>query len=114
MFRHPYVDCLETGHEPAGRPDADQHAAETQAPFAGGIGKQHRTKRADTQKDGLHFSRSEPVQQQPERDLEAGKPDQISGGQQAELACVQPDIRHQVRRNDGVDRAVQVGQEIAQ
>ena len=111
--REPDRDRLERGHEPAREADPDEGPPEGKRREGLCGGEDERPGGGDQQERALHPAGSVAIEQDPEGELEESEAQEVGGGQEPEVRRSEPELRGDRRADDRVDRAVEVGEEVA-
>jgi len=111
--RKPQRVGLDRAHQPAGDAEADQRAAERQHGEALGQAEHQRAERGNAEQRRQHAARAVTVEQHTERQLERGEGEKVRRGEQAEVGGREREFGRQFARDDRVDVAEEVRQEIA-
>jgi hypothetical protein len=109
---HP-PERLQRRHQAGAYAESDHRACDRQRRQRFRRREQQRATRGDGQQRGLDAARPIAVQQHADGNLRRAEREEIGAGQESQRRRVERHVAHQLRRDDSVDRAEQVGKQVA-
>ena len=112
LARVPRGKGLQRSHQADRDARPDQRAGDGETRHAVRDGKEQRAGARDDEERRLDAARSVPIEQDARRNLQRGERDEVGAGKKAEQSRRDAQLARELRRDHGVDRAVEVRQQI--